>query len=188
MAHVYIVYNYNDKLIQNAPSVIQVEQEDLRPFKPTCPAPGGRKMSLISWWKLEKLWARTVKKWKRQVFLIKNHNKIDGKFSRQRCLDPDPDPVCPESLDPNPVNVRPNPKTCLWPTTYKMSGFKTNIVDLHIFDWSSSQGSGSNLSGQTGSGSGFRHLCLENSPSILWWVLIRNCCLFHFLTVLSHKF
>ena len=24
--------------------------------------------------------------------------------------------------------------------------------------------------------------------SILWWVLIRNCCLFHFLTVLSHKF
>ena len=31
-------------------------------------------------------------------------------------------------------------------------------------------------------------LCLENFPSILWWVLIRNCCLFHFLTVLSHKF
>ena len=24
--------------------------------------------------------------------------------------------------------------------------------------------------------------------SILWWFLIRNCCLFHFLTVLSHKF
>ena len=47
-------------------------------------------------------------------------------------------------------------------------------------------GSRSNLSGQTGSGS--RHLCLENFPTILWWVLIRNCCLFHFLTVLSHKF
>ena len=46
----------------------------------------------------------------------------------------------------------------------------------------SGSGSGSNLSGQTGSGSGSgsRHLCLENFPSILWWVLIRNCCLFHF--------
>ena len=33
---------------------------------------------------------RTVNKWKRQQFFIKNHNKIDGKFLRQRCLDPDP--------------------------------------------------------------------------------------------------
>ena len=36
------------------------------------------------------------------------------KFSRQRCLDPDP--VCPEMLDPDPtpdpdsVNIRPDPK------------------------------------------------------------------------------
>ena len=33
-----------------------------------------------------------------------------------------------------------------------------------------------------------RYLCLENFPSILWWVLIRNCFLFQFLTVLSHNF
>ena len=45
----------------------------------------------------------TVKKLKRQQFLIKNHHRIDGKFSRQRCLDPDPDPVCHERLDPDPV-------------------------------------------------------------------------------------
>ena len=37
-------------------------------------------------------------------------------------------------------------------------------------------------------GSGSRNLCLENFPSILWWVLIRNCCLLHFLTVLGHSF
>ena len=51
-------------------------------------------------------------KMKRQQFLIKNHHKIDGKFSRQRCLDPDPDPVCPERLDPDPdlVNIRPDPQ------------------------------------------------------------------------------
>ena len=67
---------------------------------------------------------------KRQQFLIKTHHKIDGKFSRQRCLDPDPvfkkcmdpDPVCPERLDPDPgcperldpdpdpVNIRPDPQ------------------------------------------------------------------------------
>ena len=35
---------------------------------------------------------------------------MDGKFSRQRCLDPDP--VCPERLDPDPVNIRPDPKPC----------------------------------------------------------------------------
>ena len=40
-------------------------------------------------------------------------HKIDGKFSRQRCLDPvfkkcmDPDPVCPERLDPDPDPVCP---------------------------------------------------------------------------------
>ena len=28
-------------------------------------------------------------------------------------LDPDPDPVCPERLDPDPVNIRPDPKP--WP-------------------------------------------------------------------------
>ena len=55
---------------------------------------------------------------KRQQFLIKNHHKIDDKFSRQRFLDPDPvcpkrlDPVCPERLDPypDPVNIRPDPQ------------------------------------------------------------------------------
>ena len=36
-------------------------------------------------------------------FFIENHNKIDGKISRQRCLDPDPD--CPERLDPDPVKI-----------------------------------------------------------------------------------
>ena len=59
---------------------------------------------------------------KSQQFLIKTHHKIDGKFSRQRCLDPDPDQVCPERLDPDPVcperldpdsdpvNIRPDPQ------------------------------------------------------------------------------
>ena len=37
--------------------------------------------------------------------IIKYHHKIDGKFSRQRC----PDPVCSERLDPDPVNIRPDP-------------------------------------------------------------------------------
>ena len=54
-----------------------------------------------------------------------SENAIDGcgegdVFSRQRCLDPDPvcperldpdtDPVCPERLDPDPVNIRPDPQ------------------------------------------------------------------------------
>ena len=63
----------------------------------------------------------------KQQILIKNYHKIDG---RQRCLDPGPgscffpgsgsglekimdtDPVCPERLDPNPdpINIRPDPK------------------------------------------------------------------------------
>ena len=43
--------------------------------------------------------------------MTKDHKKIDGKFSRQRCLDPDP--VCPERLDQDPVNIRPDPKPCL---------------------------------------------------------------------------
>ena len=33
-----------------------------------------------------------------------------------------------------------------------------------------------------------KHLSLENFPYILWWFFIRNCCLLHFLTVLSHNF
>ena len=50
-------------------------------------------------------------------------HKIDEKFSRQSCLDPDPvcperldlDPVCPERLDPDPdpVNIRPDPQPWL---------------------------------------------------------------------------
>ena len=33
----------------------------------------------------------------------------------EKIMDPDPDQVCPESLDPNPhpVNIRPDPKPCL---------------------------------------------------------------------------
>ena len=63
-------------------------------------------------------------KMKRKQFLIKTHHKIDGKFSRQRCLDPDPvfkkcmdpDLVCPERLypEPDPVNIRPDPQPCWW--------------------------------------------------------------------------
>ena len=59
-------------------------------------------------------------KLKRQQFLIKTHHKIDGKLSRQRCMDPgsgfglekimDLDPVCPERLDPDSDNIRPDPK------------------------------------------------------------------------------
>ena len=33
------------------------------------------------------------------LLCIKNHHKIDGKFSRRSCLVP----VCPERLDPDPV-------------------------------------------------------------------------------------
>ena len=46
---------------------------------------------------------------KKATISYKTHHKIDGQFSRQRCLDPDPvfkkcmDPVCPERLDPDPV-------------------------------------------------------------------------------------
>ena len=49
-----------------------------------------------------------------RIRIRSDYHKIDGKFSRQRCLDPDPDPVCPERLDPDPdpdpVNIRPDPK------------------------------------------------------------------------------
>ena len=38
---------------------------------------------------------------KRQQFLIKIHHKINGKVSRQRCLDPDP--VLCLDQDPDPV-------------------------------------------------------------------------------------
>ena len=50
-----------------------------------------------------KFMTKDRQKMKRQQFLIKTHRKIDGKFSRQRCLDPDLDPVCHERLDPDPV-------------------------------------------------------------------------------------
>ena len=38
----------------------------------------------------------------------------------------DPDPVCPERLDPapNPVNIRPDPQP--WDTEEQMTGEKTN--------------------------------------------------------------
>ena len=80
--------------------------------------PGARKACSDSYL-LEENDDRTVKKMQRQKFL-KNYHKIDGKFSRQRCLDPDPDsvlkkimdpdPICPERFDPDPVNIRPDPK------------------------------------------------------------------------------
>ena len=51
-----------------------------------------------------------------------SYQKIDGKFLKQRCLESgsgsglekimDPDPVCPERLDPDRVNIRPNPIPC----------------------------------------------------------------------------
>ena len=57
------------------------------------------------------------------------------KFSRQRCLDPDPvcperldpdpDPFCPERLDPDPVNIRPDPQP--WTPSY------TVRYDIRIF-------------------------------------------------------
>ena len=56
----------------------------------------------------------------RQKF-IKNH-KIDGKFSRQRCLDPDPDPVCPERLDPDRFNIRPDPQPWLLGIIFTVTG------------------------------------------------------------------
>ena len=76
-----------------------------------------------------KIMTNYCQKWKRRKFLIKDHHKIDGKFPRQRCLDPvlkklmDPDPVCPERLDtdpvcperfdPDPVIITLDPKPCL---------------------------------------------------------------------------
>ena len=35
---------------------------------------------------------------------IRNHNKIDESL--------DPDPVCPERMDLDPVNIKPDPKPC----------------------------------------------------------------------------
>ena len=32
----------------------------------------------------------------------------------QKFMDPDPEPVCPERLDPDPVNIRPDPNPCWW--------------------------------------------------------------------------
>ena len=37
-----------------------------------------------------KIMTKDRQKWKRQQFLIQYHHKIVGKFSRPRCLDPDP--------------------------------------------------------------------------------------------------
>ena len=68
-----------------------------------------------------KIMTKDYQKIQKEIFLVKNHHKIDGKFSRQRFLDPDPgpdpvcperldpDPVCLERLDPDPVNIRPDP-------------------------------------------------------------------------------
>ena len=85
---------------------------------------------------------------------MKTHHKIDGKFSRQRCLDPvfkkcmhpDPDPACPERLDPDlvcperldpdpdPINIRPDPQPCwqvrcLW-SDQAQSHMKMNIYTM----------------------------------------------------------
>ena len=38
---------------------------------------------------------------KATIFFIKNYHKMEGKISRQRCLDPDP--ICPERFDLDPV-------------------------------------------------------------------------------------
>ena len=47
-----------------------------------------------------------------RIRIRSDYHKIDGKFSRQRCLDLDLDPVCSERLDPVPVNNKPDQK--LW--------------------------------------------------------------------------
>ena len=54
----------------------------------------------------------------------------------------------------------------------RIQPFRTNRIQIHEFL-------------KTGSGS--KHLCVENFPSILWWFLIRNCCLFHFLSFSPDK-
>ena len=64
----------------------------LQPRIPEHKKSAERALKAIPLKKTLKLWLRNVKKWKRQQFLDKNHHKIDGKFSRQRCLDPDADP------------------------------------------------------------------------------------------------
>ena len=51
-----------------------------------------------------------------QQFLIKTHYKIDGEVSGsgsglKKFMDPDS--VCPERLDPDPVNIRPDPQPWL---------------------------------------------------------------------------
>ena len=83
-----------------------------------CPPDPGAKKVQKGLWKLfirrkRKRMTKERKKWKRQQFLIKNHYKIDGKFSRQKCLDPDP--VCPAwevGSGSDPTNIRPDPKPC----------------------------------------------------------------------------
>ena len=49
---------------------------------------------------------------------------------RQRCLDPYP--VCPERLDPDPVNIRPDSQPCKsdrWPSNYSVStNFRLELI------------------------------------------------------------
>ena len=57
---------------------------------------------------------RIVKKYKRKQFLLKIVIKQMKNFHDRGLWirNPDPDPVCPERLDPDldPVNIRPDPK------------------------------------------------------------------------------
>ena len=90
-------------------------------------------------------------KWKRQQCLIKNHHKIDVKFSRQRCLNSDP--VLKSlirfilrgwiririglswELDPDPVNIRPDPKPSRHPGNIIQSflAFYSHHKVIHVF-------------------------------------------------------
>ena len=65
---------------------------------------------------------------KKQQFLIENHQKINGHFHNrvvwirdplfwiwidlEKITEPDSDLVCTARLDPDPVNIRPDPKPC----------------------------------------------------------------------------
>ena len=48
-----------------------------------------------------------------QYLLIKNRHKIYGQSRSEsglgKIMDPDPEPVCPKRLNPDPVNIRPDP-------------------------------------------------------------------------------
>ena len=68
---------------------------------------------------IRKLRLMTVKKWRRQWFLFKNLHKIYGTLSRQEVSGSrsvfflDLDPICPERLDPDLVNIKLYPKPSL---------------------------------------------------------------------------